>query len=115
MIHWSFFKVLLWNSTADYLLIGDEVVVEKAGHETFGLGRFFSSLRQRPVSALAFFAFSLVNVQEQQSYPIQVTQIVKDRQPLTQRPHWRQKKNGQSVGPRAARTKQVPAWCSMPS
>jgi putative transposase len=80
-IQWTFFKELLWNSTAEHLLVGDEVVVDKAGQETFGLGRFFSSIHQRPVSALAFFAFSVVNVQERQSYPIQVTQIVKDKEP----------------------------------
>ena len=43
----------------------------KAGKETYGLDRFFSSLQQRVIPGLSFFAFSLINVREEQSYPMQ--------------------------------------------
>jgi len=76
-ILWIFFKDLLLKITEEYLLVGDEVVVDKAGKETYGLGRFFSSIHQRAVPAISFFAFSLVQVKERHSYPVQVTQIVK--------------------------------------
>jgi putative transposase len=79
-MQWIFFTRQLWKASDEYLLVGDEVVVDKAGKETFGLGRFFSSIHQRPVSAISFFAFSLVSVQERQSYPLQVTQIVKEKE-----------------------------------
>lgn len=74
---WILFAEHLWKATDEYILAGDEVVVSKAGQETFGLDRFFSSLQQRPISAISFFVFSLVSVQERQSYPIKATQIMK--------------------------------------
>jgi putative transposase len=72
-----FFRQQLWHAKHDYIAAGDEVVVGKAGHQTYGLGRFFSSLQQRAIPGLSFFVFSLIDVQERQSYPLHVTQIVK--------------------------------------
>src|SRR5512139_1138216 len=74
---WTFFVKHIWQPEDEYILAGDEVVASKAGKKTYGLDRFFSSLQQRPIPALSFFTFSVVNVREEQSYPIQVTQIVK--------------------------------------
>jgi len=74
---WSFFQKWLWDPKDEYLLAGDEVVCGKAGKETFGLDHFFSSIQQRPIAGLAFFAFSLVNVQEEKSYPVKIDQIVR--------------------------------------
>ena len=73
-----FFTQQLWHADHDYIAAGDEVVVGKAGHQTYGLGRFFSSLQQRAIPGLSFFVFSLIDVQARQSYPLQVTQIVKE-------------------------------------
>jgi len=53
------------------------VVVSKAGKETHGLDRFFSGIQQRVIPSLSFFAFSLVNVREERSYPMQAVQVVK--------------------------------------
>ena len=74
---WSFFQKWLWDPKDEYILAGDEVVCGKAGQETYGLDRFFSSLQQRPIAGLAFFAFSLVNVREQKSYPVKIDQVVR--------------------------------------
>jgi putative transposase len=74
---WSLFQKWLWNPRDEYLLAGDEVVCGKAGQETYGLDRFFSSLQQRPIAGLAFFAFSLINVREQRSYPVKINQVVR--------------------------------------
>ena len=76
-MRWNFFKRQLWKADHEYILAGDEVVEGKAGKETYGLGRFFSSLQNRVIPSLAFFVFSLVDVQERQSYPLQVAQMVK--------------------------------------
>lgn len=76
-ILWKFFLAWLWNPQDEYLLAGDEVVCGKAGKKTYGLDRFFSSLQQRPIPGLAFFAFSLINVREQRSYPVRVDQVVR--------------------------------------
>ena len=74
---WRFFQKLFWDSRDEYLLAGDEVVCGKAGKETYGLDRFFSSLQQRPIAGLAFFVFSLINVREERSYPVMVNQVVR--------------------------------------
>ncbi len=76
-IQWVFFRKRFLQPDGEYILAGDEVVVSKAGKETYGLDRFFSGIQQRVIPGLSFFTFSLVNVQEGHSYPLQVTQTVK--------------------------------------
>jgi hypothetical protein len=74
---WSFFQKWLWDPKDEYILAGDEVVCGKAGRATYGLDRFFSSIQQRPIAGLAFFAFSLINVREEKSYPVKIDQVVR--------------------------------------
>lgn len=76
-LQWLFFQKRFLKPEDEYIVAGDEVVVSKAGKETYGLDRFFSGLQQRIIPSLSFFAFSLVNVCEGHSYPLQATQIVK--------------------------------------
>jgi putative transposase len=76
-LHWLFFKGCFLRSEDEYIAAGDEVVVSKAGKETYGLDRFFAGLQQRVIPGLSFFTFSLVNVREEQSYPLQTTQVVR--------------------------------------
>ncbi len=76
-IQWLFFRARFWRPEDEYIAAGDEVVVSKAGKETHGLDHFFSGIQQRVIPSLSFFAFSLVNVSAERSYPIQVTQVVK--------------------------------------
>lgn len=74
---WLFFRDHLFNPDDEYLLVGDETVVTKSGKKTHGLDRFFSSLYERAVPGLLFFALSLVSVKERRSYPVMVEQIVR--------------------------------------
>jgi len=74
---WLFFRQYLFNPQNTYLLVGDGVTVTKAGQDTHGVGRFFSSLYGKPVPGLAFFALSLVSVQERRSYPVMVEQVIR--------------------------------------
>jgi hypothetical protein len=76
-IMWILFTSQLWNADHQYIAAGDEVVFGKAGKETHGVGYFFSGLQQRVIPGLSFFVFSLIDVNERQSYPIQVAQMVK--------------------------------------
>lgn len=77
---WLFFRSYLYRPESEYLLAGDESVVTKAGKETYGLDRFFSSIFGRPVKGLAFFALSVVSVDERKSYPLQVEQVVRSEE-----------------------------------
>ena len=76
-ILWLFFKAHLYQSGTEYLLVGDESVVTKAGKTTHGLDRFFSSIFGKPVPGLAFLTFSLVSIKERKSYPLLVEQGVR--------------------------------------
>jgi hypothetical protein len=77
-IQWILFTSQFHQTDCEYIAAGDEVVFGKAGKETHGLGRFFSSLQNRVIPGLSFFVFSLIDVQERQSYPIQAVQIIKE-------------------------------------
>src|SRR6266849_9789307 len=60
-LFWVFFRHHVYRSEEVYPLVGDEVIVTKAGKSTHGLDRFFASLYGKPVPGLAFFALSLVS------------------------------------------------------
>lgn len=75
-LFWLFFRAHLFRHTDAYLLGGDETVVTKAGRHTHGLDRFFASLYGKPVPGLAFFALSLISIQQRRSFPIQIEQVV---------------------------------------
>jgi putative transposase len=85
-VHWLLIKTHLLQTQATYLLVGDEVVVTKAGHETHGLDRFFSSLFGKPVPGLAFFAFALVNVQQRTAHPLRIGQVLRPEPPIEPAP-----------------------------
>jgi putative transposase len=74
---WVFFQHHLFKPNGVYLLAGDESIVTKAGKTTYGLDRFFSSLYEKAVPGLSFFALSLVCVGERRSYPVMVEQRVR--------------------------------------
>lgn len=76
-VMWILFTSQLWQADHEYIAAGDEVVLGKAGKETFGLGRFFSSLQNRVIPGLSFFVVSVIDVEERQSYPFHVVQMVK--------------------------------------
>lgn len=71
---WTVVQVHLLDRDGVYLLAGDEVVVSKAGKTTHGLGRFYSSLAQRPIPAVSFLAIALIDVKQRRSYPLRVEQ-----------------------------------------
>jgi len=76
-LHWAFFRQRFLKPDDEYLVAGDEVVVSKAGQKTHGLDRFFSGVQHQVIPSLSFFTWSLVNVQDAQSYPMQTTQAVR--------------------------------------
>ena len=77
MLCWVFLRQHVSRPGDVSLLAGDEVVVTKAGKHTSGLDRFFASLYSQVVPGVAFFARSLVSVQERRSFPLRVEPIVR--------------------------------------
>ena len=77
MMHWTLFLKSLLKLSNEYIIAGDETVIGKAGKETHGLDRFFSGLKKQVIPGLSFFVFSLVSVEEEHSYPLEINQVVK--------------------------------------
>jgi putative transposase len=76
-IHWLLFCKCFMKPEDEHIIAGDEVVDSKTGKKTYGLDRFFSGIQQLVIPGLSFFTFSLVNIREEHSYPMQITQTVK--------------------------------------
>jgi putative transposase len=76
-LFWVCFRHHVYRPGDGYLLVGDEVVVTKAGKLTHGLDRFFASLYGKPVPGLAFFTLARVSVQARRAFPIGVEQVVR--------------------------------------
>lgn len=77
-ILWAFVQTHLLVPGDDVLLVGDECVVTKAGTETYGVDRFFSSIAGKPVPGVSLFALALVSRRERQAFPVQVEQVVRE-------------------------------------
>lgn len=76
LVHWSLLRAHLLCTDGRYILAGDEVVVSKAGKKTHGVGRFYSGLAQRVIPSVSFLALSLIDVDERQSYPLHIQQLL---------------------------------------
>lgn len=104
-VFWLFFREHLFRENEAYLLAGDEVVVTKAGKQTYGLERFFSSLYNKPVSGLSFFALSLVSIQGRHSYPIRIEQVIKTEAENTQQKSSKSKQKRGRGRPKGSKNK----------
>src|ERR1700682_4426005 len=76
LLLWAVIKAHLVDPNGVYLLAGDDVVVSKAGKKTYGVGRFYSSIAQRPIPSLSFLALSLIDVNQRRSYPVAIEQHI---------------------------------------
>jgi hypothetical protein len=76
-LFWVCFRHHVYHPGDVYLLVGDAVVVTKAGKHPSGLDRFFASLYGKPVPGLAFFTLSLVSIAQRHSFPSRVAQVVR--------------------------------------
>jgi putative transposase len=77
-VNWALSSEKLQEVSGIYLLVGDETVATKAGKETYGLDRFFSSIYKRAVPGLSFFGVSLVSVEEKESTMMLMEQLKKE-------------------------------------
>jgi len=75
---WIFVRSHLLTPGDRYLLVGDECVVTKAGTQTYGVDRFFSSIFGKPVPGVSLFALALVSCTERQAFPVQIAQVVRE-------------------------------------
>ncbi len=83
-VNWALNSASLQEAGGLFLLAGDETVVTKAGKQTHGVGRFFSSIYRRSVPGLAFFGVSLISVSAQDSTMMLLEQLTKEESTTTQ-------------------------------
>lgn len=73
-LNWALVKPSL-NKQSVILIAGDATTVTKSGKETFGLGKFFSSIYSRAIPGISFQCLSLIDVVSRKSWPILMEQI----------------------------------------
>ncbi len=76
-LRWALIKGQLSALSGTWIVAGDEVTVTKSGKDTFGLGRFFSSIQNQVVSGLCFLNISLIHVESRTSLPLVTEQLVR--------------------------------------
>ncbi len=75
-LNWAVAKTFLEKRTGPILIAGDATTVTKSGKNTFGLGKFFSSIYSRAVAGIAFQTLSLLDVERRTSWPMLTEQIL---------------------------------------
>ena len=78
-MHKAIFEHHLYEKEKEYFLVGDECVITKSGHKTYGLDIFFSGLLSRVTKSIAIFTLSLVDVNERRATPMRVKQVVRSQ------------------------------------
>lgn len=102
----KFFATHLFACDREYILAGDETVIGKSGRETFGVERFFSSLRGKVIRGLSFLMLSVVDTLERKSYPLLVEQRIKEKTAETATVKTKKKKRSKRKGrPRGSRNR----------
>jgi putative transposase len=102
MLQWVLIRHHLLEQDDVIVMAGDDVVVTKAGKQTHGLGRFFSSLYGKRVPGLGFLSLSLLSVKRRTSYPVMMEPLT---QPPTETPRQvsRHKANGKRGRPQGSK------------
>lgn len=109
-LNWQLVKHHIWDGQTELVLAGDETVVTKAGKQTHGLDRFFSSIAKRVVPGLSFFAISLINPSKRISSVISMTQLSRDHSTSgksrpQQKPLVKKKQHGKRGRPKGSKNK----------
>lgn len=93
----KFFETHFFQSKREYILAGDETVIGKSGGQTFGVNRFFSSLRGKVIRGLGFLVLSVVDTLDRKSYPLLIEQRIKAEVDKSQsvKPKKKKRKKGQ--------------------
>jgi len=93
-VNWAIAKKSL-KEAGVILIAGDATTVTKSGKETFGLGKFFSSIYSRAVPGIAFQTLSLVDVEKRTSWPMLTEQMLpKPKQKKPVAPRGKKQKRG---------------------
>ncbi|MBK8799039.1 MAG: hypothetical protein IPM07_23225 [Anaerolineales bacterium] len=76
---WLFSRTHLFQPDEVYLVVLATRVWSAKPKEDTRLGRFFSSIYNKPIAGVSFFTLSLVSVSDAVSHPLLTEQVVKHR------------------------------------
>lgn len=107
-LQWLVIRTHLLEAEEVLLVSGDHVVVTKAGKQTHGVDRFFSSLYGKAVPGLCFLSLSVISVQQRKSYPVLMEQVEKAPSPLPAKPAKGKRKTPKNPYGRRGRPKGSP-------
>ena len=79
-LNWSLISRYLYKEGEELVIAGDGTTISKSGKASHGLGRYFSSIVNRPIKGLSFFSYSIVNVNRRCSFPMLMRQLTKVNQ-----------------------------------
>ena len=70
------FKHFIYQKGKSYLFAADETVKGKAGKQTHGLGRFYSSMAKQVIRSVSFLAVSIIDIEKEKSYILGCKQLI---------------------------------------
>jgi putative transposase len=70
------FKHFVYQKGKSYLFAADETVKGKAGKQTHGLGRFYSSMAKQVIRSVSFLAISIIDIEKEESYILGCKQLI---------------------------------------
>ena len=70
------FKHFIYQKGKSYLFAADETVKGKAGKQTHGLGRFYSSMAKQVIRSVSFLAVSIIDIEKEKSYLLGCKQLI---------------------------------------
>jgi putative transposase len=109
-LNWQMVKQHIWDGQSELLLAGDETIITKAGKQTHGLDRFFSSIAGRVVPSLSFFAISVINPSQRLSSVLKMSQLNREQSTSSKsrskpKKQPTKQKNGKRGRPKGSRNK----------
>jgi putative transposase len=93
VLNWTLIQLSL-SAQSVILVAGDATTVTKSGKETYGLGRFFSSIYSRAVPGIAFQTLSLIDVDARSSWPLVMEQMLPKAKPKAEEAPVKKSKRG---------------------
>jgi putative transposase len=76
LVNLLLFKYFIYKKGKIYLLAADETVKGKAGKQTHGLGRFYSSMAKQVIPSVSFLAISLIDIEKGKSFILGCKQLI---------------------------------------
>lgn len=76
LVNLFLFKHFIHQKGKSYLFAADETVKGKAGKQTYGLGRFYSSMAKQVIRSVSFLAISVIDIEKEKSYILGCKQLI---------------------------------------